>query len=783
MKTFLHITLALVALLCTTSCDGLLEKNSDLGKNENNGMKVVNLHFAPDYKTFRVNVTVPANVSAYSLTDSTKIRIKTVERSISDNDDTGNDRQPLLTHVKNIRLQELADSRLSLLLLVDLTLHEEDIRAEREAIEQIRKWFAPSNLHIAFMAHGGVSNTMPVTDYVMDNYFKQSPSTTRLYRSILEKREEVASWSQLRPEQKGIIVFSDGNVYDGDTPLDPNHYALQQEILNATNTDGYSTIDYVNICDTYADGESNEAKSIMQQLAKNTKGIYLDHFDWNKLLGDILHKFHVDYADYQLDFENPDFKVYVGKKMHLQIFVYNGSKLLTKGCAEYAIGNIYAPIIVNGLSIRQIILQGLLLTLLCFIMAYLILQILVPYISYCLFRRKYVTRYTNQNMVVGGIQVGQSCYFCKAPFEEGDEIVAKCKHVVHKECWEENEYKCPEHGRHCKDGSHYYNTHNLFDRRNAPFHTRWIFVALLAGLVAWLCFLFFVPRPSGTLLNEIMLAIYDLKPGSAEAQEAYDIYAKHLNIMPIFGLSMSLCLTFALSLLCHQQPIGLRLQWAAAKALIASLLGYTVFLLVCIVSMVLNLEDDTLLIDWTPWIVNGAIIVFISTFRTRVQLRPKFLGICAIVAIVTMLAWDWLFFDSKTDNRVLMLLCFLVYSMALAVGVAFAAPKSERYFLHVEGATKPMDIALYKWLRTSPDFEVTIGKSVDCNLQMTWDFSPIAPTQAVITTRRGMPCLSAVEEGVFLGDEPLEIDKSVRLYHGKQFTIGQTLFTYIEKDI
>ena len=65
--------------------------------------------------------------------------------------------------------------------------------------------------------------------------------------------------------------------------------------------------------------------------------------------------------------------------------------------------------------------------------------------------------------------VAESCYLCKGEFEKGDEVVIKCKHTMHKECWDENEYHCPEHGRHCKEGSHYYNQHNLLDVRNRKY--------------------------------------------------------------------------------------------------------------------------------------------------------------------------------------------------------------------------------------------------------------------------------------------------------------------------
>lgn len=780
MKRLLSIALSAIAtLLLLTACDG--QPEADLHSSAQKQLQVVETKFSPDYKTFSVNVKMPAGISSISLTDSTRIRIQALERGVHD-DGLESDMQPRLTHIKNVRLQELADNHFSLLLLVDLTLTEEEIKGEREAIQQIRQWFAPSNLHIAFMSNRSVTATMPVTDYVMDNYFKRNPSKTLLYRSILQKREEIAGWTQLKPDQKGLVVFSDGDVYEKDVPVDPDHYALQEQLLRANSRDGYSAVEYVNVGLTYDEGEGNEAKPIMQQLAKNTHGIYQDKFDWGALLTEILSTYHVEYADYQLDFVNPDHKIYVGKKMHLLINVLDGKKQIANGCAEYSIGDVYDPIVVNGLSSRQVILQGVLLTLLCFAVAFLVLLVIVPYVSYQIFKHRYVTHYTNQNMVANGIQVGQSCYYCKAPFEEGDEIVVKCKHVVHKECWDENECRCPEHGRHCKEGSHYYNEHNLFDRRNAPYYARWALVAIVAGLVAWVCFLFFSPRPSGELLNSIMLSIHNLQPGTAEAQEAYDAYAKHLNIMPIFGLCVNLCLTFALSILCHRQNVMLRLQWCVVKALVASLCGYLVFLLVCIVSITLDLEDNFLILDWTPWIVNGFIIAFISAYHTRVRLRMKFLAICGGVAILIMLVWDGLFFDSRTDNRVLLLLCFIVYSVALALSMAFSAPKSERYFLHVEGSIKPMDVALYKWLRNAPGYEVTIGKSVDCNLQMTWDFSPVAPKQATVTASHGHISLTALEDGVTVGDKPLDIGQTVRLYHGRQFVIGQTTFTYIEKD-
>ena len=55
------------------------------------------------------------------------------------------------------------------------------------------------------------------------------------------------------------------------------------------------------------------------------------------------------------------------------------------------------------------------------------------------------------------------------PFETGEKIVVKCGHTMHKTCWDENEYHCPEYSDRCEHGTHYYNRQNLTDSRNASF--------------------------------------------------------------------------------------------------------------------------------------------------------------------------------------------------------------------------------------------------------------------------------------------------------------------------
>jgi predicted component of type VI protein secretion system len=60
----------------------------------------------------------------------------------------------------------------------------------------------------------------------------------------------------------------------------------------------------------------------------------------------------------------------------------------------------------------------------------------------------------------------------------------------------------------------------------------------------------------------------------------------------------------------------------------------------------------------------------------------------------------------------------------------------------------------------------------------------VSPIHAEISRIYGALRLKALEDGVTVKNgKPLAVGKSMWLYHGKSFTIGNTTFTYIEKDI
>jgi hypothetical protein len=589
-----------------------------------------------------------------------------------------------------------------------------------------------------------------------------------------------------------LVVLSGGLTYVDDIPVDPQHFELQKELTNMIKQPEYKfPIYYANYSDSLAvmtDDESNVA----QYLCQDSHGLYQSKFKWHTIASNMMSGFNIDYNDYRMVFELPSKKVFRGNRHHLNILFYDKNTLvkgqpkpIVSGEMIFYLGSMFDPVIVDGDSTFEVVLQGLLLVSVIALILYAIFQLLIPYIRYKLFKRNYVITYEGKQMSFKGELLSESCYLCKAPFVEGDEVVVKCKHTMHKECWDENDYHCPEYGRHCPNGSHYYNSNNLWDFYNASFYMKWILIAVLAGFVAWVMFTIRTHYFSEQIIRDIVISVNDLEPGSPATEHYFEEYGSHLLNLPGLGLDTSFWLTFFLCIITvSRRQWFYRYQEIFLRAVVAGLLGYICFLLASVISIVLRVDNNTIILDCIPWALMSWIIMLAVTIFTKIKIRKWFFLVAMAVGLVSMYIWVFFYSDSMMDYRVALLLSYIIYSVGIALCIARLAPKSERYFLHVEGAIKEMDIALYKWLRVSSTHIVTIGKSVDCNIQLSWDVNgTVAPLQAEIRQYRGSLRLCAIEEGVFIGDKPLPVGKEEWLYHGKRFTIGNTTFTYIEKDL
>lgn len=768
---------------------------------QNDELEILDFHFDEDYKTFYVDVKVKDDYKPEQIVSIDDLKV--IAREFRhDMQDVNDEAQPQFISSENIKAKKVAELGFKMLILVDLTLEEQQVQKQKMAVENLRSLFSYGNLFVAFMKNNEVTESYPVTDYVLANFFVKSGSSKKLYRSILSKLDEMEGkesvyfpkvkqdsiWSTLPAGKKQLLVFSDGQIYDENKPIDAEHFELQRKLLErGTETLGFP-IYYVNYHQENDDMEiENEAENLVTYLCEQTGGVYYPESVGIGLSRRILEGQDLGEIDFRLTFVNPDYKVYRGNKRCLEIDCMYGDSLLLSGHKFYALGSIYHPVIVNGTSSWKIFVQGTFVFICLLLFIYVVFQYIVPKVQYELFKRKYIIKYQGKNTSLNSIQVDESCYFCKAPFEKGDEVVVRCEHVMHRSCWEENEYKCPEYGRKCKEGSHYYNRHKLYDNRNAPYYMNWLLAGTCAGAFSWFFFIQNAFRFGYLWLINLLFRLSDVDPNSETAKYLLDKFGNELFYAPYYGLYICFFLTLFLSVLSsHGNWWWKRAVFILGKALIAALGGYVTFVLTGILALALGIVGEYLILDWIPWTLNGFLIAFAVSYKTDIKLRKALVGatISIVFGLGSMYIWKYSQ-NAQIDTRDLLLVSNFIYCVGLAISLAVNFPRSERYFLRMEGPVKTMEIAIYKWMNAQViNRRITIGKSVDCNLQMSWDVNGnIAPVQAEILSKRGNVYLVALESGVYMKDKPMKLETPKRLYHGDSFRIGQTLFTYVEHDV
>lgn len=789
MKTCKFLCIAFLLLVAVGCSKGKLEKTST----ESENLELSEIKFDEDYKNFSVGVHFKETFMPKERIQLSKVKLKVTEYDANMNE-VIESAQPIFVSARNLRSEKIKDLGIKGLVLVDLSLDDLQIEKQKEAVESLREFVFEDQLYIAFMHGGKVSKTYPVTDYVLDNYFIPDEAPTMLYRSIATKMDEIRSedseyFSDTAIENKMLIVFSDGHIYNGDKPVDPKHFEYQEILLNQTKQEKKIQFCYVNLNDEKDDEFSteNNVEDLFTYICQQTGGMYFPEFDMKLVADEVMHGRGSNKVDFRLKLTNPDNKIYRGNERTLKVTcMYDGEVLFT-GSKTYSLGSVYKPIIVNGLGMYRILIQAGVFSLILILSIYVIFQLLIPYIEYRIFKYKYVTKYIGPNMSFNGIQVPDTCYYCKTPFEIGDEIVVKCEHVMDISCWKENQYKCPEYGRRCNAGKHYYNEKNIFDSRNAPYYMKWLLAGTLAGLVAWFFFTLGIFHSDFTIVNGVYNKIAQIDPLRDLVFDLHNNKTAGIFAAPYFGFFMCFFLTLALSLLSsHGKWIFKRTAIVLTKALVAGISGYLSYLLVVVVLLAFNLKGYYYMIDWMPWALNGYVIAYTVAFKTDIKLKKALMGatISMVFSVASMCLWNYSA-HSHIDTRDLLLISCLIYSIGLAASLAINYPHSERYFLKVEGSIKTMEIALYKWMNAQfINRCVTIGKSVDCNLQMSWDInSAIAPKQAELKMIGGNIYLIPLESGVTFKGKPAITDRHIRLYHGDNFSIGQTKFTYVEHDV
>lgn len=728
--------------------------------------------------------------------------------SVSDVGALGQDIPPQVDSITDIRERKIISDQISMLFLVDRSgsISQDELLEQYAQICRIIEILPNTKIYLSFMDSTVTPSLLATQENMKFKFFEEFEVKTGtekyLYKAIMAKMEELSGTiSTHYPEiphnpalqdstQKMLFVFTDGCVVNPDgTFIGADFFKWKGEIWDLSEKQAHSEIPYVPIHCIYIGDPAATAniKDEMEALCASAptkdalKGQFHTLFDVAQLQETLMGTIDSIAADYRLVLLNPDGKTYDGTQHTLTVTLRDNANVLAQGIVNYAFGNQHVPIVVasdpTSASNSHTILSGLLYGLIFILLVYLILQYLVPWIKYKMFCKKYIVEYRRGS---GDSSVErQHCYHCKEPFEDGDKIVVKCEHVVHLECWEENRNRCPEYGIHnCSKGIHYYNKERLSDPRNAPYFVPWLVYGLATGLVSWLFMRLFYSEilfaPMITKLVVLMRPI-DAQMGLTAS------YVSKIQSMLLCGLLLGFFITLFFNYQIEFRKKNLKI-WGQMllRALIGSAVGFVAFLLGAIVIILLGKSTNCIYTDWIPWALFAVGIAFTLSFKTDINLRSALIG-----GLISVLISFVVLYMATFAKEVISMFSYMIYAAGFGIAVAVVHFVSEKYFLRISGPVKERDIAIYKWMSVTGGFNrVTIGKSIDCILEMNWDNAEnIADKQVEIYLENDRPYCKALSDGTRLASgQMLQKGQTILLNHGTEFTIGNTLFTYIEKD-
>jgi len=795
--------LILTALFLLSSCKYLSSDTQD----RSGLFEIHDIEFSEDLSEILVTCTVLKDYAESFDIDSVQSLVKVTSlnyRGIPEPPKA----QPIVTKVDWTGSEKIKEADICMLAFVDLTRPESELTKARLMLKRYKKTFG-DNLFLTFMLpEGKLSYTMPATEYAINMYVSHTALKSRmhdieiiegrsyLYSGLSELMERISSRQTHTyldsTANITVAVFSSEIVYDEESnyPYDPNHFEIQDKLLGQLKDfpsgvsvyflDGSSSSSETEDGGD-ADVEDDEWRySIINVICSSTGGQYLKDFNMISFLRLILKQYDVYVPDHQIFLENRVGNVYLGKVKRLRVDICNQQdSVLATASKEYRVGDIYHPVTVGNISDISIWARGTALAILIFAVSYAILQFILPVVRYQLFRKRYVVQYKGPRQTHNGKPIPETCYFCKGTFVPGDKVVVKCGHVVHQECWDENGQHCPEYGISCEDGSHFYDKKHPYSLRNSPFYTQWVILSMLGAWVAWSMFLF-LPGYTGYHIVDSIVN-YLVEKIDSISMSSIDVLSARQYNLTMFAFNMAFYSTLVGSCLSvHRRKLSYFLLDVLSRSFVAGIVSFILFGIQCAGIVALKRYDSVVLLEILPWTLSVLLVEYASTYRTNARLNHRKYLVSAVILSLFIIIFMTPFASVDTVRQLVNLI--LVY-MVFLVGVSFALAKPQRKkreaHLSASGSFKEMDVALYKWFLLNSNTIVTIGKSVDCSINLFMDLSGnVAPVHCSIKHVNDADILCISDNDVELNGRTAKYHKDYRLYYGDVFVIGGVKFRY-----
>lgn len=735
--------------------------------------------------------------------DGNKIRFGKFTKDSIDVKEIGYDEKMIeFVDIVDITDQRESSNNQSIVILVDMgrSVTEQQWDQEVDALYKFYDELPKARVYVSAMDENVTDTQHIETRNDLENWtrikrpnFDEQRTEKKLYKAISSKLEEMSGVGKLcYPDipwntalrdstDKMLFVLTNGKI-------DEFTAEFFNDKIYLGDLEANPKVKSIPIFCIYFGGDNldEEAKSELNYICAGSgsefeKGLFYESSQLESMKSVILQSIDNLKYDYQLVLQNKAGKIYNGQHLIIEAKIGNSINKAS-GEVSYWFGSMAKPIKVGKGDYRwRKALFGFIFGSIFIVLAYLFIQYLLPFLQYKLFLRKYVMTYSKYCDKSRGKddKIMQRCYYCKDDFQNDDLVVTKCEHTVHWDCWVENRNRCPEYGGNCKKGIYYYNTDKLSDERNAPYFTKWLIFGLIGGMISWILYQiiphdFIMPG----FIDTIVYAINPLKDSITPGQ--LFAFRNKIQGMLLCGLIFGFCITFVfLYIIEFRKKSWKNITYILVKSIINSIIGFMSFLLGAIVIVATGQSSSCFWIDWIPWLIFGCAITWMISFKTEIKFKNALIGglISVILSFINLFVVNF---------PMVGMFSFMIYGAGLGTAIAVVHFVSEKYFLHIEGDMKPRDVAIYKWMSVSGGFNrVSIGKSVDCIIEMNWDNSPDIADKAVeIYLEYDRPYCYVMADGVHVGSNnwPMKNGEIMPLTHGTSFSIGKTKFTYIEKD-
>ena len=398
---------------------------------------------------------------------------------------------------------------------------------------------------------------------------------------------------------------------------------------------------------------------------------------------------------------------------------------------------------------------------------------LFPLVRNRIFKSRYVTAYK----AIPDVFV--TCNYCAMEIQEGDEIVQKCEHTIHYDCWKHNGNKCTEYPLRCKDG-HYESVtfKDFFSQNGIGAYLSWASFGAIAMILAWLLYEILLGTETGhtEMVRSMMTMFYDNDEEIALQLTNYDEPSMR-------GLLQGMMLAGAFGLAEEMKHFHLSrsIMRILFKTALGAACGFALFFFSTPLALSLG---SPILTGLLQYFIFGVGIGASLSIGSGIQLRNGLIGgaIASFIAYWVALGISAIPFISKSPESA-RLIEFLFIGGIMGGMISVVVSLLENFYLEIEnGKHAGRKLPVSKWLKEG--LQVHIGREIHNNVVLDWE-TAIGGTHAEMSHVKANETTSirSLDDNFVteVNGRIIPTGQDYKLKNGDIITIGGTHLRYEEK--